>query len=144
MPNDIVFYQHNNRKFIAWQRLDNLEASDKSPAKNGDAAKVSKPGSWVVLSRSNAVKAQDGIEPEFDGIQVLAYDKYNEEHYTAYRSGEVWGRLPLKVEGMGDNKTFVLQLRNAAGQIEEKRFVTFKDPKGRLKITVPEGIAPGK
>ena len=144
MPNDIVFYQHNNRKFIAWQRLDNLEASDKSPAKNGDAAKVSKPGSWVVLSRSNAVKEQDGIEPEFDGIQVLAYDKYNEEHYTAYRSGEVWGRLPLKVEGTGDNKTFVLQLRNAAGQIEEKRFVTFKDPKGRLKITVPEGITPGK
>lgn len=144
MPNDIVFYQHNNRKFIAWQRLDNLEASDKTPAKNGDAVKVSKPGSWVVLSRSNAVKAQDGIEPEFDGIQVLAYDKYNEEHYTAYRSGEVWGLLPLKVEGTGDNKTFVLQLRNASGQMEEKRFVTFKDPKGRLKITVPEGIAAGK
>jgi hypothetical protein len=144
MPNDIVFYQHNNRKFIAWHRLDNLEITDKSPAKNGDAAKVSKPGSWVVLSRSNVVKAQDGIEPDFDGIQVLAYDKYNEEHYTAYRSGEVWGRLPLKVEGTGDNKTFVLQLRNAAGQMEEKRFVTFKDPKARLKITVPEGVATGK
>ena len=113
MPNDIVFYQHNNRKFIAWQRLDNLEASDKSAAKNSDAVmKVAKPGS--------------------------------EEHYTAYRSGDVWGRLPLKVEGTGDNKTFVLQLRNAAGQMEEKRFVTFKDPKGRLKITVPEGVAPGK
>jgi len=141
MPNDIVFYQHNNRKFIAWQRLDNLDQNDKAPAKNGDAAKVSKPGSWVVLSRSNAVKAQDGIEPEFDGIQVLAYDKYNEEHYTAYRSGEVWGLLPLKVEGTGDNKVFVLKLRNAAGQMEEKRFATFKDPKGRLRITVPEGIA---
>ena len=144
MPNDIVFYQHNNRKFVAWQRLDNLDASDKSAAKTGDAAKVGKPGSWVVLSRSNAVKAQNGIEPDFDGIQVLAYDKYNEEHYTAYRSGEVWGLLPLRVEGTGDNKTFVLQLRSAAGQMEEKRFVTFKDPKGRLKITVPEGVAPGR
>lgn len=144
MPDDIVFYQHNNRKFVAWQRLDNFEAGDKSLSRSGDHTKVSKPGSWVILSRSNVVKTQDGVEPEFDGIQVMAYDKYNEEHYMAYRSGEVWGRLPLKVEGTGDNKTFVLNLRNAAGGMEEKRFVTFKDPKGRLKITVPEGIATGK
>ena len=141
IPNDIVFNQHNNRKFVAWQRLDNIDASDKSAARSGDPTKVSKPGSWVILSRTNIVKLQDGIEPDFDGIQVMAYDKYNEEHYTAYRSGEVWGLLPLKVEGTGDNKTFVLNLRSAAGQMEEKRFVTFKDPKGRLKITVPDGIA---
>ena len=141
VPNDIVFYQHNNRKFVTWQRLDNIEANDKSTAKDKDGMKVSKPGTWVVLSRSNVVKEQDGIEPEFDGIQVLAYDKYNEEHYTAYRSGDVWGVLPLKIEGTGDNKIFVLKVRNTAGQIEEKRFITFKDPKGRLKITVPEGIA---
>jgi hypothetical protein len=144
MPDDIVFYQHNNRKFVAWQRLDNFDASDKSLLKSGDQTKVAKPGSWVILSRTNVVKAQDGIEPDFDGIQVMAYDKYNEEHYMAYRSAEVWGRLPLKTEGTGDNKTFVLNLRNAAGEMEEKRFVTFKDPKGRLKITVPEGIATGK
>lgn len=141
VPNDIVFYQHNNRKFVTWQRLDNLDATEKSIAKSGDPTKVLKPGSWVILSRTNIVKAQDGIEPEFDGILVMAYDKYNEEYYTAYRSGDVWGRLPLKVEGTGDNKTFVLNLRNAAGEMEEKRFVTFKDPKGRLKITVPDGIA---
>jgi hypothetical protein len=144
MPDDIVFYQHNNRKFVAWQRLDNFDAGDKSLSKSGDQAKAAKPGSWVVLSRTNVVKAQDGIEPDFDGIQVMAYDKYNEEHYMAYRSPEVWGRLPLKVEGTGDNKIFVLNLRNAAGEVEEKRFVTFKDPKGRLKLTVPEGIATGK
>jgi hypothetical protein len=144
MPDDIVFYQHNNRKFVAWQRLDNFDAGDKSLSRSGDQAKAAKPGSWVVLSRTNVVKAQDGIEPDFDGIQVMAYDKYNEEHYMAYRSPEVWGRLPLKVEGTGDNKIFVLNLRNAAGEVEEKRFVTFKDPKGRLKLTVPEGIATGK
>ncbi len=141
IPNDIVFNQHNNRKFVAWQRLDSIDAVDKSPARNSDPMKTSKPGSWVILSRTNIVKAQDGIEPDFDGIQVMAYDKYNEEHYMAYRSGDVWGRLPLKVEGTGDNKTFVLNLRNTAGQTEEKRFITFKDAKGRLKITVPEGIA---
>jgi len=141
IPNDIVFNQHNNRKFVAWQRLDSIDTVDKSPARNSDPMKTSKPGSWVILSRTNIVKAQDGIEPDFDGIQVMAYDKYNEEHYMAYRSGDVWGRLPLKVEGTGDNKTFVLNLRNTAGQTEEKRFITFKDAKGRLKITVPEGIA---
>ncbi len=141
IPNDIVFNQHNNRKFVAWQRLDSIDAVDKSPARNSDPMKTLKPGSWVILSRTNIVKAQDGIEPDFDGIQVMAYDKYNEEHYMAYRSGDVWGRLPLKVEGTGDNKTFVLNLRNTVGQTEEKRFITFKDAKGRLKITVPEGIA---
>ncbi len=142
VPSDIVFYQNNNKKYVTWQRLDSIEANDKSTAK--DNAKSSKPGSWVILSRSNLVKMQDGAEADFDGILVLAYDKYNEEHYTAYRSGDVWGTLPLKVEGTGDNKTFVLKLRNAAGQMEEKRFVTFKDPKGRLKVTVPEGVAAGK
>ncbi len=141
VPNDIVFYQQNNKKFVTWQRLDNIEANDKSTAKDKDGIKVSKPGSWVILSRTNLVKAQDGIEPDFDGILVMAYDKYNEEHYTAYRSGDVWGLLPLKIEGTGDNKTFVIKLRNTAGQIEEKRFVTFKDSRGHLKVTVPEGIA---
>jgi len=141
VPSDIVFYQQNNKKYVTWQRLDNIEASDKSVIANKDATKTSKPGSWVILSRTNIVKARDGIEPDFDGISVLAYDKYNEEHYAAYRSGDVWGLLPLKVEGTGDNKTFVLKLRGENGEIEEKRFVTFKDAKGRLKVTVPEGIA---
>lgn len=139
VPSDIISYQNNNKKYVTWQRLDNIDANDKATAK--DNTKTSKPGSWVILSRSSVVKAQDGVEADFDGIIVLAYDKYNEEHYTAYRSGDVWGMLPLKTEGAGDNKTFVLKLRNAAGQIEEKRFVTFKDPKGRLKVTVPEGLA---
>ncbi len=139
VPSDVIFYQQNNKKYVAWQRLDNIETSDKTQSK--DAVKITKPGSWVVLSRSNTSKMQDGVEPDFDGILVLAYDKYNEEHYAAYRSGDVWGLLPLKVEGTPDNKTFVLKLRGVSGQMEEKRFVTFKDSKGRLKVTVPEGIA---
>ncbi len=140
VPSDIVFYQNNNKKYVTWQRIDNIETTTNSK----DGVKTSKPGSWVILSRSNIVKAQDGVEADFDGILVLAYDKYNEEHYTSYRSGEVWGTLPLKVEGTGDNKTFILKLRNAAGQLEDKRFITFKDPKGRLKVTVPEGVAAAK
>jgi hypothetical protein len=94
-----------------------------------------------VLSRSNQVKAIEGVEPEFDGILVLAFDKYDQSYYTVWRSsGDVWGRLPLRVEGQGDTKTFIVQLRNADGRMDEKRFVVFKD-KSRVKVTPPEDIA---
>ena len=139
LPNDIVFYQNNNKKFIAWQRLDNIETNEKPSAGDAGTVKVSKPGSWVILSRSNVVKAKDGVEPDFDGIMVLAYDKYNEEYYTAFRSGEVSGFLPLKVEGTGDNKTFTVKLHNAENQLAEYRFMVYKD-KTRLKVNPPPDI----
>ncbi len=83
-----------------------------------------------------------GLVPSevFDGIIVLGYDKYREEHYSSYRSGNVWGILPLRVEGAGDNKIFTVQLRNTAGQMEDKRFVTSKDAAGRVKVIEPSGI----
>lgn len=136
VPSDLVFYQHNNRKFIAWQRLDTEQAN-----RIVSTDKLSTPGNWVVLSRSNQVRAIDGVEPEFDGIQVLAFDKYDQSYYTAWRaSGELWGRLPMRVEGQGDNKTFILQLRHAEGRIDEKRFQVFRD-KSRMKVTPPEDMA---
>lgn len=136
VPSDLVFYQHNNRKFVTWQRLDTDLMS-----RTVSTDKMSTPGNWVVLSRSNQVKAIDGVEPEFDGILVLAFDKYDQSYYTVWRSsGDVWGRLPLKVEGQGDNKTFIIQLRNPDGKMDEKRFVVFKD-KSRVKVTPPEDIA---
>jgi hypothetical protein len=98
----------------------------------------------VILSRSNFVKAKDGVEPDFDGIIVLGYDKYREEHYQSYRSGNVWGVLPLSIGGTGDNKVFTVQLRNTDGQMEDKRFVTSKDSTGRLKIIEPAGVAKEK
>ncbi|MBX7055300.1 MAG: hypothetical protein K1X36_10120 [Pyrinomonadaceae bacterium] len=137
VPSDIVFFQQNNRKFITWQRLD-AETADK-----GTVGRGSVPGSWVILTRTNAVKPIDGIEPDFDGILVLAFDKYDQSYYTVWRNApntEVWGSLPLKVEGKGDNKTFTLQLRNAEGRLDTKQFVVFKD-KARLKVTPPEDIA---
>ncbi len=135
VPSDLVFYQHNNRKFVTWQRLDtDMESRTVS------TDKMSAPGNWVVLSRSNQVKAIDGVEPDFDGILVLAFDKYDQSYYTVWRSsGDVWGQLPLKVEGQGDNKTFIIQLRNSEGRMDEKRFVVFRD-KSRVKITPPEDI----
>src|SRR5688572_7243145 len=135
VPSDLVFYQHNNRKFIAWQRLD----TDSGRTVSTD--KMSAPGNWVVLSRSNVVRAIDGVEPEFDGIIVFAFDKYEQSYYMVWRaSGELWGRLPLRVEGQGDNKTFIVQLRNSSGQMDEKRFVVYRD-KSRVKVTPPEDIA---
>jgi hypothetical protein len=137
VPSDIVFFQQNNRKFITWQRLD-AETADKGTVGRGTV-----PGSWVILTRTNAVKPIDGVEPDFDGILVLAFDKYDQSYYTVWRNApntEVWGSLPLKVEGKGDNKTFTLQLRNAEGRMDTKQFVVFKD-KARLKVTPPEDIA---
>lgn len=148
VPSDIVYYQTNDRKFITWQRLDDA-GDDTSIASKDTGAKVSKPGSWVILSRTDEVKAIDGVEPDFDGILVLGFDKVNQEHYTTYSTFrekiDVWGRLPLKVEGTGDNKTFTLQIRNEqTGQIEEKRFVTFKDKNNRLRVTPPEDLKNAK
>ena len=138
VPTDIVFFQQNNRKFVTWQRLD-ADSANKVGA--GDRSLA--PGNWVVLSRSNFSKPIDGVEPDFDGIVVLAFDKYEQSYYTAWRSApntEVWGTLPLIVEGKGDNKTFKVNLRNPSGQMDEKRFVVFRD-KNRLRVTPPEDIA---
>ncbi len=137
VPSDIVFFQQNNRKFTTWQRLD-ADAANKV----GSGDKSLAPGSWVILARSNVSKPVDGVEPDFDSILVLAFDKYDQSYYTVWRStpsSEVWGKLPLRVDGKGDNKTFTVSLRNASGAMDEKRFIVFKD-KNRLKVTPPEDI----
>lgn len=136
VPSEIVFFQQNNRKFVTWQRLD-ADLSEKSVS----TSRSSTPGNWVILTRTNVVKAIDGVEPDFDGILVLAFDKYDQSFYTVWRTtGEVWGLLPLKAQGVGDNKTFTLKLRNPDGKMDEKSFVVFKD-KSRLRVTPPEDIA---
>jgi len=141
VPSDIVFYQQNNKKFTTWQRLDNIDTSEKPS--NKDSGKIIKPGSWVILSRTNTVKAIDGVEPDFDGILVLGYDKYDQLHFTAYRiPGEVWGLLPLRIDGSGDNKAFIVKLRNNnTGQLEDKRFLALTDKNSRIRITPPPDIA---
>ncbi len=143
VPSDIVYYQENDRKFITWQRLDDAGVNTEISKDSG--AKVSIPGSWVVLSRTDEVKAIDGVEPDFDGILVLGFDKYRQEHYTAYSTYRekinIWGQLPLRVEGSGDNKTFTLKIRNEqTGKLEDKRFVIFKDKNNRFRVTPPEDL----
>ncbi|MEQ1921478.1 MAG: hypothetical protein ABL952_03115 [Pyrinomonadaceae bacterium] len=138
VPSDISFFQHNNRKFVTWQRLDADSAN-----KVGSGDKSLAPGSWVILARNNYSKPIDGVEPDFDSILVLAFDKYDQAYYTSWRNpnGTVfWGTLPLKVEGKGDNKTFTVKVRSPSGSMDEKTFTVFKD-KNRLKVTPPEDIA---
>jgi hypothetical protein len=133
VPSDIVFFQQNNKKFVTWQRFDTDAAN-----KVNSGEKVTAPGDWVILSRTNAVKEIGGVEPDFDGILVLAFDKYRQEYYTAWRTtGDVWGILPLKMEGTGESKSFTINVRRPGGDMEEKRFVITKD-KVRVRITPPE------
>lgn len=144
VPSDIVYYQSNDRKYVAWYRLDDFEPAESISDKD-TGAKISKPGSWLVLTRTNEVKETDGVEPDFDDILILGYDKYNQEHYQAFSTKreniEIWGKLPVKVEGTGDNKNFTVNLRNkTSGELEELRFVIFRDQSNRLRVTPPESL----
>jgi hypothetical protein len=132
VPSDIIFYR-TGREFVAWHRLD--DEDDASGTTDKDAAKESKPGSWVILEKSSSNDPRKLDEPDFDRIYVLGYDKNRQEHYTAYRSPDMDGRLPLKVEGRSNNKTFSIQIKEADGQQKEAQYKVYKDDKGLLKIT---------
>jgi len=115
---------------------DDASASTVAP-KGKDAAKDAKPGSWVILEKSSSDEPHTLDEPDFDRIYVLGYDKYRQEHYTAYRSQEVKGYLPLRVEGQGDNKTFTVRVQGDDGQMREEKYSLYRDDRGNLKVTPP-------
>jgi hypothetical protein len=145
VPSDIAFFQLGATKFVTFQRLDDIVEETK---KEDTDLKISKPGSWVILSRSNKVYSTDSNEPDFDGVMVLGYDKFNQEFYPVYKKGEVYrrgevlGSIPLKVEGTGDFKSFTIRVRNASGQLEDKRFGVIKETGGRLKVNPPADMIP--
>lgn len=140
VPSDIIFYR-TGREFVAWQRLDGDRDSNDA---NKDAAREAKPGSWMILEKSSSNRQQGVDEPDFDRIYVLGYDKRNQEHYTAYRSPDLRGYLPARVEGHGDNKTFTIRLQEEeGGEVKEVRFSVYKDARGVLKITAPPHLGSG-
>src|SRR5918911_3001046 len=130
VPSDIIFYR-TGREFVAWQRLDGEaeEIGATASSVDKDAAKEARPGSWVILEKSSARDANETAE--FDRIFVLGYDKERQEHYTAYRSPDLDGRLPLRVEGQGDTRTFIVRIQDN-GQQRDLRFRTFIDSRGLL------------
>ena len=142
VPSDIIFYR-TGREFVAWQRLDGDSSnSADSASKSKDAAKEARPGSWVILEKSSSDQPHTVDEPDFDRIYVLGYDKRDQEHYTAYRSPDLKGYLPCRVEGSGDNKSFVIRVQDEDGQVKEMQYGIYKDARGYLKVSPPS--APSK
>ena len=138
VPSDIIFYR-TGREFVAWQRLDG-EVKDSGSGNDRDVARESKPGSWLILEKSSSNQPHTLDEPDFDRIYVLGYDKRNQEHYTAYRSPDLKGLLPAKVEGQGDNKTFTLRLTDDSGAVKDVQYSLYKDARGVLKVTPPTTV----
>ena len=138
VPSDIIFYR-TGREFVAWQRLDG-DSKDKN-ATDKDAGREGKPGSWLILEKSSSNEPHTVDEPDFDRVYVLGYDKRNQEHYTAYRSPNLKGYLPAKIEGQGDNKSFTLRLQEEeGGSLKEARYTLYKDARGVLKINAPNVV----
>ena len=138
VPSDIIFYR-TGREFVAWQRLEDVEAKGAATDGKGEP-KEFQPGSWVILEKGSSDEPGTLDEPDFDRIYVLGYDKTRREHYTAYRSRDLQGRLPLRVEGSGDAKFFTVRAADGT-EIKEYRFKAHKDDRGHLKIE-PQGELP--
>ena len=145
VPADIIFYR-TGLEFVAWSRIDgdfDISANAAATSQNlKDAgAKESKPGSWVILERSNKIEDPNGTdEPDFDHVLIMGYDKYSQDHYKVYLSGRVQGYLPLRVKGAGDSREFTVSLKDASGQKHDVTFSTFKDARSLLKVNVPPDI----
>jgi hypothetical protein len=134
VPSDIIFYR-TGREFVAWQRLDGEGASaSHSTGGDKDAAKEARPGSWIILEKSSTLNPGNNLDsPDFDRIFVLGYDKDRQEHYTAYRSPDVRGYLPLRVEGTGDAKTFTVRVQSD-DQVRDVKWKTYINERGLLKV----------
>jgi hypothetical protein len=139
VPSDIIFYR-TGREFVAWQRLDGEAKEGSSGTTGRDAGREAKPGSWLILEKSSSSQPHTLDEPDFDRIYVLGYDKRNQEHYTAYRSPDLKGYLPAKVEGHGDNKTFTLRLQDESGPVKDVQYSLYKDARGVVKVTAPSVV----
>lgn len=131
VPGEIIFYRAG-RDFVAWHRLGHGASGD---------AKDAAPSSWVILEKS--YEDDEDIDPklvnaDFDRIYILGYDKSRQEHYGVYRGPDMRGRLPLHVEGEGENQSFTVQVQEG-DQFKELRYRVFRDDKGRLRVESPSG-----
>lgn len=138
VPSDIIFYR-TGREFVAWHRLD--ETEKKSGDASANETKETQPGSWVILERSDSDEPSSTDDPDFDRIYVLGYDKTRQEHYTAYRSRDIRGRLPLRIEESGGNKFFVVRAEDGK-EVKDYRFKVYKDERGHLRVE-PQQELPG-
>lgn len=143
VPSDIIFYR-TGREFVAWQRLDGDSGDKDASPKGKDVAKETRPGSWVILEKSSSDQPHTLDEPDFDRIYVLGYDKRDQEHYTAYRSTDLKGFLPLRVEGRSDNKTFTIRAQDENGEVKDMQYSVYRDARGYLRVNAPNAAAKEK
>src|SRR5437016_7294813 len=142
VPSDIIYYR-TGREFVAWRRLEQESSDEASSTKTKDVAKESRPGSWVILERSSAKELHKLEEPDFDRIYVLGYEKHDQDHYTAYRSPDLEGYLPLRIEGRGSEKTFSIRIKDESGKITEAKYSLYRDDRGVMHVAAP-GEVKGK
>jgi hypothetical protein len=140
VPSDIIFYR-SGREFVAWRRIDDEASEEGDAGSNKNVQKETKPGSWVILEKSSSREPHKLDEPDFDRIYVLGYDKHNQEHYTGYRSPDLQGYLPLRVEGRNPNKTFTVKVKDESGQIKDAQYSLYRDDRAVLRVAAP-GEAP--
>lgn len=138
VPSDIIFYR-TGREFVAWQRLD---GDTRGLSEQNDDDDV-RPGSWVILEKSGIAANQGADSPEFDRVFVLGYNRETKEHYTAYRSPDVKGLLPVRVQGNGDSKTFSIRVQDGA-QAREVNFSVMRDDRGILRVKPLGELKSGK
>jgi hypothetical protein len=136
VPSDIIFYR-TGREFVAWQRLDGETGESESSLKDKDAAKEARPGSWVILEKSSSNQPHAIDDPDFDRIYVLGYDKRNQEHYTAYRSPDLRGYLPMRISDSGENRSFTIRVQEENGEVKEAQYSVYKDARGVLRVNAP-------
>jgi hypothetical protein len=143
VPSDIIYYR-TGREFVAWRRLDDDSSDDGSATRTKDVAKESRPGSWVILERSSSKGEPHKLdEPDFDRIYVLGYEKQGQDHYTAFRSQDLEGYLPLRIEGRGADKTFSIRVKGEDGKITEWKYSLYRDDRGVMRVA-PPGEVKGK
>ena len=136
VPSDIIYYR-TGREFVAWRRLDEETNDEASVAKTKDVAKESRPGSWVILEKSSSKEPHKLDEPDFDRIYVLGYEKHDQDHYTAYRSPDLEGYLPLRIEGRGSEKTFSVRTKDDSGKVTESKYSLYRDEHGVMRVAAP-------
>lgn len=137
VPSDVIYYR-TGRDFVAWRRLDEDTTDESSSTKTKDVAKEARPGSWVILEKSSSKGEPHKLdEPDFDRIYVLGYEKHDQDHYTAYRSPDLEGYLPLRIEGRGANKTFTVRAKDESGQIKELTYSLYRDDHGVMRVAPP-------
>jgi len=136
VPSDII-YCRTGREFVAWRRLDEDSSDEGSATKTKDVGKESRPGSWVILERSSSKEPHKLNEPDFDRIYVLGYEKHDQDHYTAYRSPDLEGYLPMRVEGRGANRTFTVRAKDESGQVKDITYSLYRDDHGVMRVAPP-------